>query len=140
MVRHRRVLRKRGNSRPSAGPGMVMTQANQRVAARVEQVERTNDTFFEARSSAGQSAALDLRKFAGELDRADRAAAAFEPVRLAGELTRLGGARPRAHALEARAGVCCESLEKMRQQAGSRTDFEKPQLPHHFHVQERLPS
>src|SRR5258708_12325364 len=113
MVRHRRVLRKRGNSRPSAGPGMVMTQANQRVAARVEQVERTNDTFFEARSSAGQSAALDLRKFAGELDRADRAAAAFEPVRLAGELTRLGGASPRAHALEARPGPLCESPDKI---------------------------
>src|SRR5258708_31261405 len=99
MVRHRPVFRKRGNSRPSAGPGMVMTQANQRVAARVEHVERTNDTFFEARSSAGQSAALDRRKFAGELDRADRPVAAFEPLRLAAELTRLGRASPRTHAI-----------------------------------------
>src|SRR5260221_248160 len=137
MVRHRLVLRKRRNARRLAGPRMMMAQTNQRITARVEQVKRMGDAFFEACSGASPGAALDLGQLAGKLNRADRCAAALQAMRLTGELTRLGRAHPGAHALEARAGISRKSLEKMRQQAVSRTDFEKRQLAYYLQVEER---
>src|SRR5882672_6042550 len=128
MVRLRAGLRKRGIAPGSATRQRTMAQEKDRVAARVEQLERPGDVRLEVGDRSRARAKLDLGQLAGKLDCADRRAAALEPVCLPGEHARIGDACLRTHALQARAGVAGKGLEEMRQQAVAGADLDKRQL------------